>query len=211
MSSSSATASPVQIFSPEDKPYGLSYEEHIQNFWRWQISIPGRPKSEHPMFDKTGAKWSKRQSHPKLPVIYLSGAGGRKVHRKCTIPPDKSILIPVMTMVATDSEYPNSTKDLDDIAREDQDNVNDLSLNINGKEYTLADLNKFRNHTSNFEVIYPEGGIFGVSKAGRSKAVADGYYLLTKPLAPDRYTIRFKGTIPSIKFEEDINYTLIAK
>ena len=30
----------VNIFPPEGKPYGLSYEQHVKNFWKWIISLP---------------------------------------------------------------------------------------------------------------------------------------------------------------------------
>jgi hypothetical protein len=206
--SSSATES-VQIFPPADKPYGLTYEEHIKNFWRWQISIPRMP--QHPMLDKTGNEWSKCQSNPMLSVVFLSGAGGKKVRRKCRIPAGKSILIPVMTMIATDREYPGSTQVLYDTAKQDQDNVTALSLDINGKKYAFDDLKKFRTATGEFEVEFPKDGIFRVRKEGRSKAVADGYYLLTEPLKPDTYTIHYKGAIPSANFHHDIDYTLIVK
>jgi hypothetical protein len=197
----------VRIFSPVEKPYGLSYEEHIRNFWNWQISIPA---SVHPIYDNTGKMWSKCQVNRMLPVIYLSGAGGKTVHRTCKIPADKGVLIPIMTMIATDREYPRlSASELFDIARADQDNVVSISLTINKDVYRFNDLRKFRTHTSEFDVEFPEDGIFGVKDEGRSKAVADGYYVLTEPLkSENQYKIHFDGSISKPPFKHDIEYIL---
>jgi hypothetical protein len=186
----------------------LSYEEHIRNFWSWQISIP---ESVHPMFDKSGKKWSKCQLNHSLPVVYLSGAGGNTVRRRCEIPADRGILIPVMTMIATDREYPKANaRELFDIAKNDQDSVDRISLTINRKVYNFNDLRKYRTHTSEFDVEFPDDGIFGIKKQeGRSKAVADGYYVLTEPLkSKNEYKIHFDGSIPSAGFEHDIEYIL---
>ena len=34
------TVNSVKIFSPDAKPFGLSYEEHAQNYWKWLLSLP---------------------------------------------------------------------------------------------------------------------------------------------------------------------------
>ena len=49
--SSAAGISSVNIFPPESKPYGLSYEQHVKNFWKWIISIP---QDKNPWGDQTG-------------------------------------------------------------------------------------------------------------------------------------------------------------
>jgi hypothetical protein len=199
----SATDSSMRI-TPSD-------EETIKDFWSWQISIPCMPEGEHPMDDQKGDKWSNGQSMEQ-PVIFLSGAGGRNVQRKCTVPAGKRILIPVMTVVATEKEYPGSSvAELADIAKKDQDNVKTLSLTIDGNRYTFEDLKKFRKHTGDFQVKFPKDGIFGVAKGGSCSAVADGYYVLTEALTPGTYKIHFEGTIPSIPFGQDVDYTLTVK
>ena len=218
-SSLQASSAQVNIFPPGSKPYGLSYEEHIKNWWKWQTSIPTQPEGEHPIEDKTGEKCTKGQLDSNSSVFYLSGSGGATVQRTCEIPAGKSILIPVMTEIATDKEadYKGYTiKQLNDVARNDQNNVVTLSLNINGREYTFDDLKKFRTHTGDFVVVYPKYAIFGASE-GPSKAVADGYYVITEPLPKGTYSIHYKGTItdptstPPINYSPDIKYTLIVK
>lgn len=211
-------ASPVsvKIFPPGSKPYGASTDEHIENFWKWQISIPAEPEGEHPISDVTGEKCTKDQLNSNSSVFYLSGAGGKTVERTCTIPAGKGVLIPVMTVVATEKEYPGSSvAELADIVKKDQDSVTALSLDINGKNYAFDDLKKFRMATGEFEVTFPKNGIFGVTGEGPSKAVADGYYLLTEPLSRGNYTIHYKGALgdplEGTNFQHDITYRLIVK
>ena len=49
----------INIFSPESKPYGLSYEEHVENFWKHIISIP---TDKNPWDQKTGENCAVGQS-----------------------------------------------------------------------------------------------------------------------------------------------------
>jgi hypothetical protein len=216
MSSASASPTSVNIYPPGSKPYGLSTAEHIENFWKWQISLPSEPEGEHPISDLTGEKCTKGQLNSNSSVFYLSGAGGKTVERTCTIPPGKGILIPVMTVVASEKEYPGSSvSELADIVKKDQDSVMALSLDVNGTRYNLDDLKKFRTATGEFEVTFPEDGIFGITEAGPSKAVADGYYLLTEPLSEGNYTIHYNGALGNplegTNFQHDITYRLLVK
>jgi hypothetical protein len=55
-------------------------------------------------------------------------------------------------------------------------------------------------------------------KGGVSKAVADGRYILTEPLAKGTYTIQFKSSLlcpdpdcADPNFAQDIKYTIIAE
>jgi hypothetical protein len=34
------TVNEVKIWPPDAKPFGLSYEEHVKNYWKWQVSLP---------------------------------------------------------------------------------------------------------------------------------------------------------------------------
>lgn len=211
-----ASPASVNILAPNGEPYGLPIDKHIENFWKWQISMPAEPEGEHPISDLTGEKCTNGQSNSSSPVFYLSGAGGKTVNRTCEVPSGKGLLIPVMTVVATEKEYPGSpTAELAKIAREDQDSVIALSLDINGKRYSFDDLRKFRNATGEFEVVFPKDGIFGVTEEGPSKAVADGYYIITEPISQGNYTINYKGAlgnpVEGTNFQHDISYNLIVK
>ena len=92
-----------------------------------------------------------------------------------------------------------------------------MYLKIGDKEYTRQDLGKYRIPTDDFEVVFPKNAIFGASE-GLSKVVADGYYVITEPLAKGNYTIIYKSSLicPGTdciepNFAQDIKYTLVVE
>ena len=129
------------MFPQGSKPYGLTQEQHIQNFWKWVISLP---EDQNPWDDPSGKNCAKGQVGTNSSVFYLSGNGGGTSERVCTVPADKGLLIPVMVVEISDKEYPGATvADLASSAKQDQNSVNSLYLKIDDKEYGL--LLVFRN------------------------------------------------------------------
>lgn len=49
---------------------------------------------------------------------------------------------------------------------------------MNDKEFKYEELRKYRTHTKEFEVVFPDRALFG-AKPGPSLAVADEYYMIT--------------------------------
>jgi hypothetical protein len=206
----------VNIFPPGSKPYGLSYAEHAENFWKWMISIPA---DKSPRNDPTGERCAYGQSNTNSSVFYLSANTGGKSERACTVPAGKALLIPVMQVEWSDKEAPGaSAEELHTSAKKDQDSVNSLYLKIGDKEYNYQDILKYRTHTNAFDVVFPDNGIFGVTEGGHSKAVADGFYIVTEPLTRGNYTIHFKSSLLSQdpgaqepNFAQDILYKITAE
>jgi hypothetical protein len=210
-----AAVNSVNIFPPASKPYGLSYEQHIENFWKWVTSLP---VDKNPWKDQTGQNCNNGQSGTNSPVFYLSGNGGGTSVRICKMQSGKGLFIPISQVEISDKEAPNaSIEDLHRLAKKDQDSVTSLYLKINDRVYNSQDLHNYRIHTPVFQVQFPKNAVFGVSE-GVSKAVGDGYYLITEPLAKGTYTIQYKSSLicPGTdcldpNFAEDIKYTIIAE
>jgi hypothetical protein len=205
----------VNIPPPGGKPYGLTYEDHIKNFWKWIISFP-IPKS--PWQDNTGTNCDNGQSATNSPIFYLSGNGGGTSVRTCKVPAGKALFIPVSPMEASDKESPGaSVEQLSKSAKKDQDSVTSLYLKIDDKVYNLQDLSKYRTHTGPFDVVFPDNAIFGASK-GNAKSVADGYYVITEPLTKGTHNIQFKSSLICAgtdcvepNFAQDVTYKIIAE
>lgn len=218
----SATLSPVlgsnsvNIFPPGSKPYGLTYAEHQKNFWKWVLEIPA---NESPVNDRTGEKCTNGQSNSNSSVFYLSMNTGGISERTCKVPVGKGLFIPVMQVEYSDKEAPKSSvDDLRKAAKKDQDSVNSLYLKIGDKEYKYEDLIKYRTQTDVFEVVFPDNGIFGVIEGGVSKAVGDGFYIITEPLTKGTYPIHLKSSLicpdpdcAEPNFAQDIKYNLIVE
>ena len=210
-----ALLSSLNIFPPDSEPYGLTYDEHAQNFWKWLLSVPA---SESPMDDTKGDKCTVGQTNTNSSVFYL-GPGEGKIERTCTVPAGKGLLIPVMEVEESDKEIPGaSVEDLTNAAKKDQD-VNSLYLQIDDEEYKYDDLLKYRTQpTEPFQVVFPDNGVFGVAEGGPSQVVADGFYILTEPLTAGNHTVHYKSSLscPDVgcvepAFAQDVKYNIIAK
>jgi hypothetical protein len=200
-------ANSINITPPDSNPYGLTYEEHVENFWKWLLPLP---KDLSPWNDQDGRNCANGQSGSNSSVFYLSGNGGGKSDRTCKVPAGKGLFIPVSPMEISDKEAPNSSvEQLHNIAKNDQDSVTSLYLKIDDKEYSRQDLEGYRTNTTDFEVVFPKNAIFGASE-GLSKAVADGYYVITEPLEKGNHTIVYRSTL-SLPFAQDITYNIIAE
>ena len=205
----------VNIFLPESKPYGLTFAEHQENFWKWILEIPA---NESPVNDPTGEKCANGQSNSNSSVFYLSFNNGGISTRSCEVPAGKGLFIPIMQVEFSEKEVPNaSIEDLRRAVTKDQDSVNSLYLKIGDKEYKYGDLIKYRTQTDVFEVVFPDNGIFGVIEGGVSKVIGDGFYIITEPLTKGNYSVHFKSSLICLdpgcaepNFAQDIKYNIIA-
>jgi hypothetical protein len=215
--SSTATAqSQLSIFPPGGEPYGLSYSEHIKNFWKWILEIPA---NDNPTNDDTGDKCSIGQLNTNSSVFYLAFNNGGNSDRTCKVPAGKALFIPVMQVEISDKESPGSSDaQLAEAAKNDQDSVNSLYLKIGDKEYNFDELQKYRTATDIFEVDYADNGIFGIVEGGPSKVAADGFYIITEPLKKGTYPVHFKSSLictgeecTEANFVQDIKYNIIVE
>jgi hypothetical protein len=155
-------------------------------------------------------------------IFYLSSQREGTGQRKVKVPEGMKIFIPVLGVVATNFESQNSTvqqPDLKALAQLDQDSIRQLSVEINGQEVPLAVLDNYKVPTNEFDVEFPDypQAIFPGYGARKSKAVADGRYLIIEPLSKGKeLIIHIKGNIlvdagkKALErgFNEDLTYTL---
>ena len=206
----------VNIFPPGSTPYGLPYPKHIENFWKWILSIPAK---DNPINDPTGEKCATGQSNTNSSLFYLAFNNGGASERTCKVPVGKGLFIPVMQVELTEKDVPGATiQELKLSAKTDQDSVNSLYLKIGDKEYNFEDLRKYRTDTDGFDVNYADNGIFGIVEGGPTKAVADGYYIMTDPLQKGNYTVHYRSSLSCLEpgcaepnFAQDIKYNIIVE
>jgi hypothetical protein len=215
VNSAAATSNSLNIFPPGGNPYGQSYSDHIQDFWKWILPIPAK---DNPFNDNTGERCALGQSNTSSSLFYLAPNGGGHSDRTCNVPVGKGLMIPVMHVECSEFESPGSSPmELTDCAKKDQDKVNSLYLKIDDKEYKYDNLTKYRTRTEPFETTWPDKALFGIEKGGNSTVVADGWYIITEPVAKGNHTIYFKSSLlpdPTSGAEgyaTDIKYNIIAK
>ncbi len=206
----------VNIFPPGSEPYGLPYAKHIENFWKWILSIPAK---DNPINDPTGEKCATGQSNTNSSLFYLAFNNGGISERTCKVPAGKGLFIPVMQVELTEKDVPGATiEELKLSAKTDQDSVNSLYLKIGDKEYNFEDLRNYRTATDGFDINYADSGIFGIVEGGPTTGVADGYYIMTDPLQRGNYTVHYKSSLSCLEpgcaepnFAQDIKYNIIVE
>lgn len=210
--SSEPVSNSIKIFPPSSKPYGISFSEHIQNYWKWLLNIPA---NGNPVNDPTGEKCTTGQLTTNSSIFYLVSNGGGKSDRTCKVPAGKGLFIPVSQVEISDKEDNGGIQAQDMGAKEDQDSVNSLYLKIDGREYKYENLTKFRTHTEPFEVIFANNGLYSVVKGGPSMTVADGHYIITEPLAKGNHTIQFRNSLleadKGVSVVQDLHYNITAE
>jgi hypothetical protein len=214
--SNNATA---RVFPLDSKPFGTSYEDWTVKFWQWLISIPA---DRSPVTDQTGERCGEKQGD--LPVFFLafSFRDGARVHRTCTLPTGKAILIPVNVVEVSFAEFPGAKDDdLHKLATDDESSNPFVSLSVDGKEFNelkstdgnrLPDLKEFRVHSRAFELTLPDHPIFKEARPGTTRAVSDGYWVILEPLQPGSHDIHFEARLTNSNgidlYKDDVKYTI---
>lgn len=194
----------INIYPRESRPFGLSYEEHIVKDWKRNLSIP---VDKNPMEDKSGERVTYGVDQNSQ-VVYLSGNSGGSNERTCKIARGLGVFISVCDAVYSEAEKPgSSTEELHTLARKDQDNAK-VSLKINDED--VAEIGKYRFHTDPFDVVIPDNALFGL-RPGPSKAVADGFYVITEPLNAGNYTVVTKANISEPAWQSEVKYNLVVE
>jgi hypothetical protein len=211
------TSNSVDIFPPNSKPFGLSYEDHIKNYWNFALSLPN---PDNPWNDETGEKCRNGQEIINSSIFYLPANGGGKSERVCKIPAGNGIFIPVLVGEFSQLELGKDAKpeDLPVFAKNDQDKMHVATLSIGDKKLDTTEVKKYGIVTGLFNLTFPEDNLFGTD-AGKTLAAADGYYLITKPLAKGTYVIHTYGEMCTKddncpggdNLKPDVNTTLIVQ
>ena len=217
-SAQTARVAPVQ-----SRPYGATYGEWSARWWQWALSLP---IDRHPLYDtadcsagQTGRVW------------FLGGAftahetsQGLVANRQrtCTIPAGTALFIPIINTEASAIEYEEASDKTEAALRaaakagQDLADVATMSITIDGQPvqnlgayrvvspaYTIGPLPE-NNILQAFDVDAPAGST--------SLSVADGVYVLVRPLPVGEHTIHFHGEMhdeaQKFHFLLDITYTI---
>lgn len=179
----------------------------------WQM-VHGTPVSVNPALDDTGEFAAIGQRGP---VWFLTGDfRTTSVNRTVTIPSGVSLLVPVLN-VEWDNQglaQPLTFTELQQLCADFVASIDPESLffELDGTE--LADESIARVVAGEFTFAFPADSLgrflgFDGSRGIYGPAAADGYWVMLRPLAPGRHTLRFGGSAGApFNFAIDINYTV---
>lgn len=184
-------------FTPDSKPYGLTYGQWTVKWWNWALSIPAEI---NPVYDDSGKFANVSQKDPN--VFFLAGTfDGATVERRCTVPGGKAVLFPVMNYEVNPIEYPNlktETQMVREVIR-DQDDILNLEVAIEGKNvpfYRIRSDPPVFPLTISRDLIETKEVLKGV-KTIASEASSDGYWIFLKHLSKGEHRIFFAGSCSS--------------
>ena len=192
------------VYSPDAKPYGLTYGQWTANWWQWSLGIP---MSDNPAGDETGERCASNQNDPN--VWFLAGTFGGSVSRTCTISGNRSILIPIVNNECSYLEFP-AYKTVAELEKCNTDLVNkasNLQASVDGKP--VGDLQKFRFKSELFNFTLPADNVLGLAP-GKTDSVAEGYWIMLKPLSKGEHEIKFGGSIVDVSTTSNINFATSA-
>jgi len=169
------------------------------NWWQTYVAIPA---SADP-FDRCDLGTGK--------VVFLAGTTGGEAHRSCTLPKDKTVLVPLINGECSEAEGNGSTfADLSACASGLLSGVTSLTLEIDGK--VVPNLNSFSVQTGLFTFNSVADSVFapqGLPAATNNKSVANGFWALIK-LTPGEHRITFGGAVGTA-FATKATYDLVIK
>lgn len=189
------------VFSPDSKPYGLTYGEWTVKWWQWAFSMP---EPINPLIDDTGRNCANNQTGP---VWFLAGTGGGAVTRECTIPSDKGILVAIINVACDSATEPalDTEAELRSCAKADQDTVIEKQIIVDGLNVGNLDIYRFESPV--FNLTFADNNIAGVAPQ-TAKAVSDGFWILLEPLPPGMHEIHFKALLGNPTITGSTNFAL---
>ena len=186
------------IARPAQTIHGKTYAEWGVEWYRWDL---GNPTSKASSLDPTGANSFVGQSGP---VWFLAGKSGDQVPvtREVVVPEGKHIFFPLINIIndypCPDASFqpgPGQTLEqfLAEFAKAVIDTTVDLAAEIDGEPveniYQYRAASKLFNFTAD-----PSWNVFDSCITGtEQQGVADGYWLMLKPLCVGKHTIKLRG------------------
>jgi hypothetical protein len=211
----------TEYYSATADAFGQSFSAWSAEWWQHALSIP---TSMNPMLDTNGSRCMIGQRGP---VWFLQGVfagiSSPIVTRKCDIPEGKALFFPVLNSIQFNS--PNvcgspsanqSVATLRAAAAKDLAKASTMSVQVDGLSVpALASDNlNFRVKSTVFETVLPEQNVFdplctpdNVPKKVYSPSVADGVYVMLKPLSLGLHTVRIQASNTD-GFSVDVTYQL---
>jgi hypothetical protein len=178
----------VEVYTPDDKPFGLTYGQWTAKWWKWVLSVPS---TNNPLLDDSGSLAEVNQNGP---VWFLAGTLGENKcpERSCQLPTGKSVLFPVINYEANVVENPelSSNQQLIEHVMEDMNDIVVKEATVDGEKVSV-----YRIHSNPFifDMRLERTNILKLSPQTINVA-ADGYWVFLKPLKQGRHEIYFHGS-----------------
>lgn len=198
------------VFPPGSRPYGKTINAWTVSWWKYVMAFPA---PTNPLADASGANCAAGQSGQ---VFFLVGTtGGPAVRNDCVVPHGKSILFPIINVIAAVPDDAVDAAELVSLVTWYMSHTDAVTATVDGVElnHLRADY-RFPSPIFSFDGATP--GIFAPLYEGhRSIAFSDGWWVMLTPLTPGPHTIHFLGhlAVPEwgVDFTTEVTYHLTVK
>jgi hypothetical protein len=181
-----ARAQQSVVLPPHSSVNGKALGVYASEWWQWSLSIP---LDESPVKDLTGEKCGAGQTGD---VWFLAGTyESSPVRRRCTIPSGKYVFFPVINMVYwRPPEQPVTCEAVKRAAALNNDSLGSIEVVIDGVKLQSPERHREAS-PSCFDVFarIPKD----VPAPPGYPAASDGYWVMLKPMAAGKHTIRFRA------------------
>ncbi len=210
--------------APEEAHYGASYAEWSARWWQWAYE---QPRTNHPLFDETGADAWRGQVDP---VWFLGGPMAPNLtdptlascDRTFTLPSGIALFFPIICVSWDNQECaePDTTYSLTELrafAYEAVQNAIDLHCELDGVPLVdspdLAGAVRYRAMAPEFSTSLPADNIF-TQLCGEpavpvvyDPVTSDGVWMMIGPMPPGGHLLHFSGTFPNVPSPYHIDAT----
>jgi hypothetical protein len=194
------------VVGAHQKFAGKTYGQWSAAWWQWAANMPA---SASPLVDPTGAKCGLNQAGP---VWFLAGVASPTppftAERSCTIPADVGVLVPILnnecSSAANDCGASRNYRTLLDANQPFLQGAGGTATLDSESLPVIRAVSPPPPYPINWAVDNP----FGPVTAGRAVSVADGFWVLLRPLHEGTHSLQFHGRAPAFGFTVDVTYDL---
>jgi hypothetical protein len=187
-----------KVLQPHSEVKGRTLGEWSAVWWKWAYGIP---TNDNPVYNDTNG--AKAKFGDVVPVFFLAGAFSGTVRRTATVPAEEFVFFPVLNFVNDNVGNPTRFT-IDDLSSQLAGaiaTITELHASVDG--VTVPNLSTHREVSPVFSYTLQLTGNVQQTVFGNTgpdavgtvfPAVADGIYLMLKPLSPGHHSINFGGT-----------------
>ena len=189
---------PGPAFDGDEIVLDRPQSEWSQAYLQWVAAFP---RGSSPVSDATGAQCAAKQDGD---VWFLAGSDGTvPFERSCSVPVGKTLFVPIANVLERSGNREPDCESMARVAANDLSHASDLALSVDGKP-----VDGLRDHRQ------ASGGCFALGlrqlpRLEAKTAVADGYYVMLRPLAAGPHTIvvgaRFDSTALATTYRLDVH------
>lgn len=213
---------PVWAYPPQTAVFGMTYGDWSAAWWQWVAAIPADRNPATQVDPPAGGKNNCSEGQGPGPVFFLAGLfspQAQRITRVCDIPAGKALLVPVINSECSSAEGNGDTEAALRVCAAGSGDIFDLrSMRVTLDRAVLDSLAPYRAQSPAFNLKFPKPPavpVFPVKDEAAQLAggisVADGYWVMIKPLDPGAHTLRFEARcLPGVcgDFFIDVTYRL---